>query len=340
VVLAAVSIAVVSGLNTERKLDPEPVRTPAVAALPALPAQVRDPEQQVVTLPTDRGVGRALIAYRSCPHTCATYLLLDGGTQYRLATPSLAPECCATWSAVERDLPFSLSPDGRWLATSTGDRVTIRDLTSSAMRQADRIDDVLAWSPGADFVIGDCRNGICRVDLRTGTVSPIDPRAHGVDDTGRVMTAFPSLATSSISLQITDPDASAEISGDRVLHGNEEFSRLENGVNQVEVAFGAAGWYAAIAFDLNNGVPKALVLGNYTDGSIAGRTDLPAGAGQPFFIGLEATFPAQAAPAEPVVLFGVAPGGLVARSTLPARAEFTVAGQGLAAAGPATLRAP
>jgi DNA-binding CsgD family transcriptional regulator len=332
----AVSAVIAPHGHHVAKSGPLPDSRPGVEL--RLPAQVAEPQSSVPLLPGGHAVGRGLIAYRACPHTCTAYLMLADGTQYRLALPTGDPACCPNRTAAERDLPVSISPDGRWLAIADGGEVRLRDLTSSVVRRA-AVTDIIAWSPNGRFILGDCPNGVCRVEVDTDASTPMDPRARGVDNTGRVIIAFSSIAVSSINVQITDPDATAAITGGQLLHGTEAFAIPGSDAAAVRVAFGDQGWYAAIAFEARNRRPSALVLGNFTDGSVAGRADLPAGAGQPFFFGLEATLPVQAAPADPVVLFGVAPGGLVARSKLPARAEFAVAGQGWSTAGPAVISA-
>src|SRR5262249_28734173 len=148
--------------------------TPGAVAL-RLPDQVADPPPGTPDLPSDHGVGPAVIAYRSCSGSCPGYLMLADGAQYRLRLPSMTA-CCASWAEAARDLPVSLSPDGRWLAVSTGHEVLLRDLITTDARTIP-LDDIVAWSPNDRFVLGGCVHGRCRLDLHSRRMEAVDPQA-------------------------------------------------------------------------------------------------------------------------------------------------------------------
>ncbi len=348
-VVLAVGLAAASGTvvasRGHRSSLPLPQPAPAASSTLTLPPQVTQPQTQVPYLPADRAVGPAVIAYRACPRSCPAYLLMADGTQYQLQLPSLAAGCCDSWSPATRDLPVSLSPDGRWLAVSDGLSLRIRDLSGTDVRTA-QLADVVAWSPDDRYLLGDCPSGRCRADLDSSALAAMDPRAAGVDRTGRVSAAFASLVPTTVDIQMTDPDASAAISGGKILGGSEalwlptDSNDPSSPSGHVDVAFGSGSWYAATVYDMSSRRPKALLIGNDADGSIALRANLPDGAGPPFFFSGQATIAVQPAPTDPIKLLGVAPGGLVELSTLRPRAEYAVAGQGLAAAGPAATTAP
>jgi len=337
ILVVAGGVAVVVTRHGADRAGPAPLPKPSTASVVRLPEQVTEPPPGTPTLPTDRAVGRALIAYRSCARSCPAYLMLADRTQYRLTVPNLTG-CCARWSAVQRDLPVSLSPTGRWLAISDGHQVTLRDLLSTDSRTVP-LTDIVAWSPTDQFMLGDCDAGLCRFGLNWQqglAVANLAPVA--IDDSGRLLTTSLGYLNTAVQVDISNPTTSVVITGGDLIRASEGFSSDDRSAPLV-MAFGPDGWYAIVAYTLTSGRPSALVLGNYRDNTVASRGDLPDGSGAPFFFGLEPTFPVQTRPADPVVLYGLAPGGLVARSSLPARAEFVVAGANLPSVGPAVAAA-
>jgi hypothetical protein len=171
--------------------------TPQTAA-PAPPAALEvnwpgvvEPSPEAEPLPADGPVGLAALIYRAC-HACDMTLLLADGRQLVLPDDDgpLVPR-------------YSLSPDGRWLASRDESGAVVRDLTGDVVHELDGpARSVLvpwAWSPDsawALFAVTDAVDGVkdyVLLELPDGTVAEI-PAPHpaqfvGVLPTGELVAA-------------------------------------------------------------------------------------------------------------------------------------------------------
>lgn len=361
--LLAVGVAGVrAATSTGHRGSPADTRTVLV-----LPRVVTPPDGTVPPLPTGHGVGPAVLVYRACPSTCPAYLVTTAGRTYALDVPDKSLDPQPGLQAQIQDLDVSLSPDGRYLATTVGGRLTIRDLTGTGVRR-EPFGRVGTWSPDGRFVLigfpfpgggwlpGDeIPNTNWRVDLRTGAEVPVDRAGllmgDAVNDSGRVFTATQSIDPTAIDIQHELPaDGETVVYAHSLLRPDEALS-LVRAVSKPDGSGGEADWsevvygpdnrVAVTAFD--NRTPyghdparSAVVRSDTVTGVATLRAALQPHAGRPFFLGDRLVYPAQAGRSDPIDLYGLTDsGGSVLISQLPPTAEYFVPGMDITEVGTA-----
>ncbi len=370
--LAALLAVGVIGVRAATSTGNRDVPGDVPAAL-ALPPVVTPPTGYVPPLPTDRGVGPAVLAYRACPSTCPAYLVTATGRTYALGTPDRDANPLVATAAQVQDLAVSLSPDGRYLATTTNDATTIRDLTGTGVRR-EPFGLILAWSPGDRFVlVNGPHPGVAwapakelglttywRVDLRGGTGTPVDPTGRlwgdAVADSGQVFTATQSIDPTAVDIQHELPaDGETVVYAHEVLRPYEAVSFVQveshpdgsGGESDVlEVVYGPDNRVAVTAFDTRTPgvgavIRTSVVLSDVVTGRATLRAALPAHASRPFFFGDRVAYATQAHRTDPIDLYGVTrDGGSVLLSQLPPTAEYFVAGMAITEVGTAYIGVP
>lgn len=169
----ALAVAVATGLAAVwLPLRSSNVDSDAAAMTPWLPQRLTVPEQVPPTLPTDHGVALGSLVYQTGDKST---LVTEDGRQYRLPGAG--------------DGLLGVSPDGRWLATTSGDKVLLRDLTTTGGIQIAGHGGgakAASWSPDGR------RFALWTGSMAGNTAEPdVDPRIIVVDLASRTQWTTP-----------------------------------------------------------------------------------------------------------------------------------------------------
>jgi hypothetical protein len=143
----------------------------AAAAVSWLPPRVAVAKKTPPPLPTDHGVAPGSVLYQTADRTV---LVSEDGRQYGL--PGAWTGLPRAWTGYVR----GLSPDGRWLAVETGDKVVLRDLSGTGQIEvAGGVAGIArqgSWSPDGQWF------ALWSAKLANNTMDPdVDPRITTVD---------------------------------------------------------------------------------------------------------------------------------------------------------------
>ncbi len=257
---------------------------PSIAAPGEIPGRLVPPAA-ATRLPAAGAVGAGGLVYAACASGCAPLLVLADGRQYALPK---APDGPSTGG-------YTLSPDGRWLGLPGDGGLTLRELTGGVRYRftpaipGNRV-TAWAWAPdGSRLLIGEHRDGTVSryllVDMATGQATqptvPAGVDVTGVLPSGELVAATPvgggapatrlTLTMLGSGTPVTVAPAGRLRAGEVLaLPGNQPQVRVgTDGLVQVTVV-------RAGATPDDRGVHATAVLFVGLDGTVLGRTDLPA----------------------------------------------------------------
>lgn len=170
-----------------------------------LPASITVPRKAPPPLPTRHGTGPAAAVY----HQGNRAMTLSGDTGWYLVTPD-----GVQYSIDLKYQVLGLSPDGRWLAMSTGNRTLLRDLTGTQVRTvADSATETAFWSRNGRYLALFAGSEVTVLNLTLDSHSTMslgalpDLRPIAVGDSGVVLLVHQQPAALQIvkSLDPTDP---------------------------------------------------------------------------------------------------------------------------------------
>jgi hypothetical protein len=291
------------------------------------------------------------------------YLVAEDGTQYQVPLRRVEHDF---FSEEFRNVPLSLSPDGRWLLSVEDDETRVRDLTGTGVRALGRLALPMAWSPDGRWLIYSALPAFILLDVESGQSWPLGP--HGPSggenvalDSGGRLVRFPPYGEHRVNLVWADPVHGGDgrpvvVEAGGLLGPTESLVwRVRVGTVEEPQCEGTSTWMSPLADDrLLIGVYErvevlscpqmpAPVQVSYlvvaaTTGQVTGLLRLPAGAGEPSWYGDDVAYPTQASPSDRVELALVTPTGasLGRLTSLPAGATFVLAGARRSYVGPAT----